>query len=337
MNKTNRGYLEDYLVNCKQLNKSEHTLINYHADLKKFILWFEAKYNQSIHRTKSDIISEYKDFLALGGLEKKLKRAAVVYRFLNALTFTLFKAKFNRRLALCLEWGLAQEPLSVSSRRRHISSLKNFFEYLKQVHEDKSNKFKINPVKSKIHSIRLKDVDVNHTKTLQPEDWKKLELKTYRIKDRLMINLLYWGGLRIGELVTLKLEYIDFKGKTLKIVRKGGSIHHLKIEKWRLIEQLIRDYLEVTEIVGPYLFPNKKGGHITTRAAANLVEKLFKKAQVTEGLTPHSFRKACATRLYYKTKDLLFVRDYLNHTDAKVTQTYIDTSLRNRKFDRANT
>jgi len=44
----------------------------------------------------------------------------------------------------------------------------------------------------------------------------------------------------------------------------------------------------------------------------------------TKKLTPHSFRKAFATQLYLKTKDLLYVRDYLHHSDAKITQTYID-------------
>ena len=52
-------------------------------------------------------------------------------------------------------------------------------------------------------------------------------------------------------------------------------------------------------------------------------------------ITPHSFRKACATELYMKSKDLLYVRDYLNHKDAKVTQTYIDKktlSMKTRRY-----
>ena len=57
----------------------------------------------------------------------------------------------------------------------------------------------------------------------------------------------------------------------------------------------------------------------------NRIIKIFRKSMCpSDELTPHSFRKACATNLYEQTKDLLFVRDYLNHSDAKVTQTYIE-------------
>ena len=53
---------------------------------------------------------------------------------------------------------------------------------------------------------------------------------------------------------------------------------------------------------------------------------ILKKSCLPANLTPHSFRRACATNLYIETRDLLLVRDYLNHHDAKVTQTYIDST-----------
>ena len=53
---------------------------------------------------------------------------------------------------------------------------------------------------------------------------------------------------------------------------------------------------------------------------------ILKKCGLPSNLTPHSFRRACATNLYLKTRDLLLVRDYLNHHDAKVTQSYIDST-----------
>ena len=92
---------------------------------------------------------------------------------------------------------ISQKPLAITSRRRHISTLKNFFEFLKQTHEDHSRLFKINPVKSKIHGIRLKEVDVNHTPIIKRADWKALNEVICRVRDRLMLYLLYWGGLRL--------------------------------------------------------------------------------------------------------------------------------------------
>ena len=61
---------------------------------------------------------------------------------------------------------IRQRPLGVSSKKRHLSVIKNFFEFLQQYYEGKSNKFRFNPVKEKIHGIKLKDIDINHTAPL---------------------------------------------------------------------------------------------------------------------------------------------------------------------------
>ena len=73
-----------------------------------------------------------------------------------------------------------------------------------------------------------------------------------------------------------------------------------------------------------FVFANRQGNKVSTKTMYNLIIRLLVQAGCRDGLTPHSFRKACATNLYIKHQDLLLVRDYLNHSDAKITQTYID-------------
>ena len=63
---------------------------------------------------------------------------------------------------------------------------------------------------------------------------------------------------------------------------------------------------------------------------------ILKKSGLPSSLTPHSFRRACATNLYIETRDLLLVRDYLNHHDAKVTQTYIDSTQLEKNEEKAH-
>lgn len=216
--------------------------------------------------------------------------------------------------------------LAVASRRRHLSAIKNFYEFLRQSNEDSNNLFGPNPVKTKLHSIRLKDEDMVPTKLLTAEDWAALTNSTYRIREVLMINLLYYGGLRLNELTQLKVDSFDRSKLLVRFARKGGDIHTLYIQKGKLIFSLLDKYLSQRKHPqAPYLFTNPRGDALTSRAVYNIIMKIIIKAGCpSNGITPHSFRKACATNLYRKSKDLLYVRNYLNHADAKVTQTYIE-------------
>ena len=301
-----QNFLNDYLHNCQQLNKSEHTLKNYRADLHKFLIWYQDTHRNRLYKIKGVSIGLYKDFLSSGG-ELKQKR-----------TFwqKVLKKDIKRRVLY------TQRPLAVASRKRHLSSVKNFFEYLKEYHEDRRRKlFQLNPVKPKIHGIKLKDVDMTPTPLLRREDWVRIQEKTWRTEERLLIFLLYYGGLRLSEVTKLRFEQFDCETKTLTFDRKGGSVHRLKIRRWPLIYKQI-EFLLQAKPQAVFLFSNSKEKALSTKSIYNLIIKMIKRAGVT-GVTPHSFRKACATNLYRQTRDLLKVRDYLNHKDAKVTQSYI--------------
>jgi integrase/recombinase XerD len=315
--------LDQYLQNLSRLNKSAHTIKNYRADLIKFFDWLLHVEKLPIEKVNGEIISRYKDFLDRGGdvYSETLKNPTIAYFlwFQLAIARTFFKKKIQKSLLFY------QGPLSVSSRRRHLSSLKNFFQYLKEGHEDTSGAFAKNPVKSKIHAITLKEIDVTPTKMLSRENFAIIENKTYRTNERLMIYLLYYGGFRLSELCYLKISDFDQKTKTITFNRKGGYVHTLAIQKEDLIFKNLNFYLNSTNFKSDFLFQNKEGRPFSLKAFYNKIMKILERAELIEsGITPHSFRKACATNLYIRTKDLLYVRDYLNHSDAKVTQTYID-------------
>ena len=228
--------------------------------------------------------------------------------------------------------------LSPSSRRRKISALSQFYSYL-VADEVFGKKLIVNPVNSILHNVRLKDVDIQHTVRLSRDEFEVLIEKNWRPREQLILHLLFWGGLRLAELTRLKKDSLNSETQTLTLVRKGGSVHKLKIEHFSRIEFLWNRYLQGMkqyslnngdENKSEYLFASKlhllsSSRAITERAMVNIIQNCFKKANIlNRGLSPHSFRKGCATELYFKTKDLLYVRDYLNHQDAKVTQTYID-------------
>lgn len=333
MKKQHEIWMENFLENCRLLNKSEHTIKNYKADLLKFFLWFELRNSSLISIANGSTITLYKDFLLKGGSfqpskkdEKKIKK--IFSNFFKKFLEIVSKNKTDVDDQSILEHELTtQQPLAVSSRRRHLSALKNFFEFLKQVNEDEGKIFEKNPVKSKIHAIKLKDIDVNHTTMLNRDDWVKIDMYAQRPQERLIVYLLYWGGLRLSELCELKISCFDLKTQTLCFARKGGSVHTLAIQRNDTIFEYLHQYLRVRKHDSPFLFPNRDGNKISSRGMYKKIMKIFTKSECSADLTPHSFRKACATNLYLKKKDLLVVRDYLNHADAKVTQTYIDRGV----------
>lgn len=341
-NHENIKWLNLYLENCKQRNRSHHTLLNYKADIEKFLLWID-KYKQGISLDKitSNNVSEYSSFLENGAnnFQQNLKEnfqqkfLARFKKFSNLLLQIKHRQK-NHHQALIPQETMpsifASTPIGVNSRRRHISSIKNFYDFLKDYHQDVNKKFLHTPIRSKIHYIKVKDIDIESTPLLSSNDWQLIEEKTYDVEETLIIYLLYYGGLRIDELTNLKINNFMPEEKTLKLSRKGGSIHYQKIDSFDFIYNILQKHLNNFSMdTSEYLFPSSKrlGKPITTRAMYNKIMKIIKRGitdNKLKNISPHSFRKACATNLYKRTKDLLFVRDYMNHTDAKVTQMYID-------------
>ena len=344
MKKQHKRWIEQYLHNCKQLNKSELTIKNYKSDIIKFIKWHELTTNQLITKTLGNEITNYKNFRANGGILKKKfsKRKKIINKIYKLIN--LFSLKKNKPTKKILSIDISQPPLSVTSRRRNLSSIKNFFEYLKQIHEDNSKFFLINPVKSKLHAIKLKDTDVTTTKMINHLQWQNVYNSAYNASEKLIIYLLYWGGLRLSEITSLTINNFLSDSKMITFARKGGYIHTLDIINPEIIfEQLHIIMSSNPELV--YLFSKNNIRPISTRSMYKKIMKILSRANCPPSITPHSFRKACATNLYLKTKDLLYVRDYLNHNDAKITQTYIDKStlksyqhlLKDDKYNSRNT
>ncbi len=317
MRKNHEKWINDFLENCELSNRSRFTIINYRADLYRFIEWFENHHSYEITKANSQTIGDYKNYLTFGEkLHPKKTMRTKIGGFLQKL--------FNKKSPNYVP----RSPIAVNSRRRHLSAIKNFFEYLKQSHEDSSKLFQKNPVKNKLHSIKIKDEDIQHTKVLTQKDWKALTLMRKNHKENLIIHLLYYGGLRLAELTSLKYDNFSKSDKSITFIRKGGVRHTLFIQKSSLIFKLLDQWKSIQKKESEYLFTNRQNKNLSTRSMYTLIMKLFQRANLSKDLTPHSFRKACATLLYDRTKDLLLVRDYLNHSDAKVTQTYIANSQR---------
>ncbi len=145
-------------------------------------------------------------------------------------------------------------------------------------------------------------------------------------RDRAMLELLYATGLRVSELINLKMEQMNLNQGVIRVVGKG--------DRERLIplgdeaQDWLRDFIEgarieiLLERQTDYLFPTRRGDRMTRQAFWHIIKRYAKKAGVSKKLSPHTVRHAFATHLLNNGADLRVVQLLLGHSDVSTTQIY---------------
>lgn len=150
------------------------------------------------------------------------------------------------------------------------------------------------------------------------------------LRDRAIMELLYSSGLRVGELVLLKISDINIAEGTVKVKGKGSKERIVPVGSYAL--NYIFDYLQKrTKYRSPYIFLNKKGGRITSRSVERIIKKYAKIAGILKKITPHTFRHSFATHLLDRGADLRTVQEMLGHSDIATTQIYTHVTIQRLK------
>jgi integrase/recombinase XerD len=145
-------------------------------------------------------------------------------------------------------------------------------------------------------------------------------------RDRTMLEVLYATGLRVTELVNLRLNQINLNQGVMRVVGKGDRERLIPLgeESVDWIEQFLRG--PRTEILldrqSDFLFPTRRGDHMTRQAFWHLIKRYAAKASVDKKLSPHTLRHAFATHLLNHGADLRVVQMLLGHSDLSTTQIY---------------
>lgn len=150
-------------------------------------------------------------------------------------------------------------------------------------------------------------------------------------RDEAMIELLYSSGLRVSELVSLKLSNIDFSAGYMKITGKGSKdriipTHGRALDKVkRYVEELRPKLLKKKSATSDFLFLTARGKPMTRQRFWQALKEYGKKAGVE--LSPHSLRHSFATHLLEGGADLRSVQTMLGHSDISTTQIYTKVSI----------
>lgn len=211
---------------------------------------------------------------------------------------------------------------SAETRNRKLAALKTFFRYLYTRYS--SLKDKLNP----INNIEKAEEMIRLPKYLKLEDAKKIqdifniENSRHSIRNNAIITLFLQTGMRLSELKNIKIQDINFKNRTIKIIGKGNKEREVYLNKTAIVA--IKKYLNTRNYdKDEYLFVNKDNEKLSRTSIENICEQAFTLANLTEyNYTTHTLRHTAATYIYKATKDILVVKSILGHENLNSTEIY---------------
>ncbi len=274
--------------------------------------------------------SEYLDnFLDAIWVEQGLSKNTLISYEHDIKIFFSYIDKFNIKLSDVTISNIntfisSRFSLGISSKSnmRIISSLKKFFLYLLL-----RNIVKKNPTESIETPRKVKSLP--HTIDVESVN-KLLDAPSFNTKlgarDKAMLEILYSCGLRVSELVTLKLSQVVMESNFLRVMGKGSKERIIPINDYALefLKTYINEYrLKFTkEKKTDFLFLSNRGKEMTRHAFWHLIKKYAFKAGIKENLSPHTLRHAFATHMINNGADLRVVQLLLGHSDLSTTQLY---------------
>jgi len=229
-------------------------------------------------------------------------------------------------------FSLHAKKLSDKSIARKVATLKSIFNYM-----SKNNIID----KNILESIRSPKVSKKLPHLLSEKEVRKLlsiDLSDNRIlMEMCVLELFYATGIRISELVRIKIQDIDFNEKVMKVLGKGNKerIVILNNSSIELLKKYMNAFCEQNQIYlfGSLIKKNKLTKHISEKAIYNIAKKHLKRISNDEKLSPHSLRHSFATHLLQSGADLLSVKELLGHDSLSSTQGYTHMQLKKMKKD----
>lgn len=171
--------------------------------------------------------------------------------------------------------------------------------------------------------------------------WAAVEEKDSpaRRRDKTALMLLYYTGVRVGELVNLRRRDLDLEAGFITVARsKGGRFRRLPLHH-RLKSQLEKYLHSAAEPLSEYLFCNRLGQPLSTDYLHHIIGEYAKKAALGKKVTPHMLRHSFATHLYREEVDIAALGKLLGHAGLRTTAIYTHTDLKHLReaINRLNT
>ena len=228
----------------------------------------------------------------------------------------------------CVEYlvYLDQKQLKKTSVSRRLSSIRTFYKFLVLNNYTDNNPFLLvsSPKKEKRipKFINYQGIDeifnIPNTKTPDGQ------------RERVILEVLYGAGVRVSELVNIKLKDIDFNNKTILIFGKGSKERIVSFGN--PAKEAMNEYIKsgrellLNDVKSDYLIVGKEKESLTTRRIEQIIDSLITKTSIKMNITPHMFRHTFATHLLDQGCDLIAVQELLGHESLSSTEIYTHVS-----------
>lgn len=202
---------------------------------------------------------------------------------------------------------------------RKISSLRGFYKYLINNKVMNSNPFSLVSLpKKERHLPRF----FYYNELEEMFQVPKLNTALGQ-RDRLLLEMLYATGVRVSELVNIKVS--DINGEEIKVLGKGNKERIVEFGDYAesILELYLNEgYKSLNVKKSEYLFLNNRGGRLTTRGVRYILDNIINKTTIDKKISPHMLRHTFATHLLNEGCDLLTVQELLGHESLTATSIY---------------
>ena len=226
---------------------------------------------------------------------------------------------------------LNKNNYTTTSLARKLTAIKNFHKYLLAINRlPVDNALTIERPKlrkSLPNVLTVDEVDrLLNINTSTPFDYR----------NKAMLELLYGTGLRISEMLDLKLTDVDFENCVVRCFGKGSKERIVPIGEY-IIDSLTdylnngRNVLLNKKKISDYLFLNSRGDRISRFSFFKILKKLLREKDIKKDVSPHSLRHSFATHMLENGADLRSIQELLGHSDIATTRIY--THITNKKVE----
>ena len=279
-------------------------------------------------------LTDYKNYLKI---ERGLSKNSIDNYLLDVEKLIQFLDEHDINLSpISIEKETIQEfiyhiskQVNARSQSRIISGLRSFFNYL--VFEDYRETNPLDLIESPKIGRKLPD-------TLSTLEIDKLiaaiDLSTPQgERNRAILELLYSCGLRVSELVSLKLSDLFFDEGFIKVTGKGDKqrfvpIESLTIKYISIYKNEVRNHLKIENEHKDTLFLNRRGKQLTRAMIFTIIKQLAVKIGLNKSISPHTFRHSFATHLLENGADLRAIQLMLGHESITTTEIYMHVDRR---------
>lgn len=279
--------------------------------------------------TWGQALKEYRNYLQLerglspNSIQNYLFDVKKLIRYLEDFDLQSTPLQIDRNTVESFIYHIAKK-VNKRSQARIISGLKSFFSYL--VFEDLRQNHPLSLIESPKLDKKLPDtlstteidlliaaIDLSH-----PQGHR----------NKAIIELLYGCGLRVSELIELRISDLFFKESFIRVEGKGQKqrlipIGNYTIKQVNIYKNEVRPHQPINEQFSDILFLNRRGKQLTRAMIFTIVKSLVKEANLNKKISPHSFRHSFATHLLENGADLRAIQQMLGHESITTTEIYM--------------